>query len=114
VPPSIQGAPVRIIPITERPVMRVELTVEYRQLRDTVAVDVRATVKNLGSETAHGATVHVELRKPGTDLIWDHIESNRFRLAPQQSLTYEVADLRVMAGRPFQVLVAARGRNFRA
>ena len=114
VPPSIQGAPVRVTPITERPVMWVEFTAEYRQLRDTVAVDVRATVTNLGSETARGATVYVELRKPGTDFAWDHLKSNRFRLAPEQSLTHEFSGLRAKAGRPFQVLVAARGRNFRS
>ena len=114
VPPSIQGAPVRVTPITERPVMWVEFTAEYRQRLDTVAVDVRATVTNLGSETARGTIVYVELRKPGTDFAWDHVESNRFRLAPEQSLTYEASGLRVKAGRPFQVYVAARGRNFRA
>ena len=114
VPPSIQGAPVRITPITERPVMWVEFTADYRQLRDTVTVDVTATVTNLGSETAHGATVYVELRKPGTDFAWDHLESDRFRVAPEQSLTYEASDLRVTAGMPFHVLVTARGRNFRS
>ena len=112
VPPSIRGAPVRVAPITERPVMWVEFTAEYRQLVDTVAVDVRAAVTNLGSRAARGATVYVELRKAGTDLIWDHNESDRFRLAPEQSLIYEFSDLRVKAGAPFQVYVAARGRNF--
>ena len=114
VPPSIQGAPVRVTPITERPVMWVEFTAEFRQLVDAVAVDVRAKVTNLGSQTAHGATVYVELRKPATEFAWDHFESDRFRLGPEQSFTYEVSDLRVTAGRPFQVLVEARGRNFRS
>ena len=112
VPPSIRGAPVRVAPITERPVMWVEFTAEYRQQADTVAVDVRAAVTNLGSRAARGATVYVELRKAGTDLIRDHHESDRFRLGPEQSLIYEVSDLRVEAGTPFQVYVAARGRNF--
>ena len=114
VPPSIQGAPVRVSPITERPVMWVEFTAEHGRHMDTVAVDVTATVTNLGSETARGTTVYVGLRKPGTDFAWDHVESDRFRLAPEQSLTYEVSGLHVEAGKPFQVYVAARGRNFRS
>ena len=56
----------------------------------------------------------MELRQPDTDFAWDHIESNRFRLAPEQSFTYDVSGLRVTVGRPFQVYVAARGRNFRS
>ena len=94
--------------------MWVEFTAEYRQHVDATKVDVRATVTNLGSATAHGATVYVALRQPGTDFAWDHFESDRFRLAPERSLTYEVSDLRVTAGRPFQVYVTARGRNFRS
>ena len=112
VPPSIQGAPVTVKPIIKRPVLLVEFIAEYRQLIDSVAVDVTASVKNLGSETAHGATVYVALRKPGTHLTWDQTESDRFRLAPEESVTYEASDLHVDDGKPFQVYVLARGRNF--
>lgn len=114
VPPSIQGAPVTVKPIIARPVMWVEFIAEYRQLVDTVAVDVTASARNLGSETAHGATVHVALRKPGTHFAWDQTESHRFRLAPEESVTYTASDLRVRSGEPFQVYVLARGRNFRS
>lgn len=112
VPPSMQGAPVTVKPIVARPVMAVEFVAEYRQLVDTVAVDVTASIRNLGSEMAHGATVYVALRKPGTDFTWDQAESRRFRLAPENSITYEASDLSVNAGQPFQVYVLARGRNF--
>ena len=112
VPPSIQGAPVTVTPIIARPVMMVEFIADYRQLTDTVAVDVTASIKNLGSETAHGATVYVALRKPGTRFAWDQADSHRFRLAPEESVTYEAPGLLVDAGQPFQVYVLARGRNF--
>lgn len=112
VPPSIQGARVTVMPIVERPVLRVQFTAQYRQLTGAAAVDVTASVQNLGSETAHGATVYVALRRPGTELAWDQAESHRFRLGPEQSVTYEAANLRVTAGRPFQVYVRAAGRNF--
>ena len=114
VPPSIQGAPVTVKPIVARPVMAVEFIAEYRRLTDTVAVDVTASIKNLGSETAHGATVYVALRKPGTRFAWGEAESHRFRLAPEESVTYTASDLSVNAGERFQVYVLARGRNFRS
>ena len=113
VPPSIRGAPVTVNPIVARPVMMVEFIAEYRQLNDTVAVDVTATVRNLGSEAAHGATVYVALLKPGTHVAWDRTESHRFRLTPEESVTYQASDLRARSGDRFQVYVLARGRNFR-
>ncbi len=112
VPPSIQGARATVLPIVERPVLWVQFTAQSRQLTDAVVVDVTASVRNLGSETAHGATVYVALRRPGTESAWDQAESGRFRLGPEQSISYEAANLRVAAGKPFQVYVRAAGRNF--
>ena len=114
VPPSVQGVPATIKPVVERPVVAVEFIAKYHQLTDihAVTVDVTVLVKNLGSHTARGATVYVALRKPGTDLAWDQIRSDRFRLAPEESFTYEATDLRVADGNPFQVYVQARGQNF--
>ena len=56
--------------------------------------------------------MYVALRKPGTDLVWDQIRSDRFGLAPEETFTYEVSGLRVKPGIPFQVYVQARGTNF--
>ena len=113
VPPNLFGEPATVKPIVERPVMSVEFVTSYQQLAGTNAttVDVSVLVKNLGSHTARGATVYVALRKPGTDLAWDQIRSGRFHLAPEETFTYEVTDLRVKGGNPFQVYVQARGSN---
>ena len=113
VPPSVQGVAATIKPIIERPVLLVEFVAKYGQIKaDTTAVAVTALVTNLGSHTARGATVYVALRKPGTDLVWDQIQSDRFGLAPEETFTYEVSGLRVRPGNPFQVYVQARGTNF--
>ena len=113
VPPSVRGVAATIKPIIERPVLLVEFVAKYRQISvDTTAVDVTALVTNLGSHTARGATMYVALRKPGTDLVWDQIQSDRFGLAPEETFTYEVAGLQVKPVNPFQVYVQARGTNF--
>ena len=114
VPPSVYGVAATVKPVVERPVIGLEFVAEYHQLTDigSVSVDVGVLIKNLGSQTARGARVYVALRKPGTNLAWDQIRSDRFRLAPEAAFTYEVADLRVADGKPFQVYVQVRGSNF--
>lgn len=114
VPPNLRGVAADIRPIVERPVMSVEFTANYGPLAasDAVGVNVTAQITNLGSQAARNATIYAALRRPGTDLVWDQKRSGRFRLDPEQSLTYEVSDLRVPAGNPFQVYVLIRGSNF--
>ena len=116
VPPSVYGMAATVRPVIERPVMGLEFVAEYHQLADleTVTVDVRVLIKNLGSQAARDATVYVALRKPGSNLAWDQIRSDRFRLDPEAAFTYEVSDLRVADGNPFQVYVQVRGSNFTA
>ncbi len=116
VPPSVYGVAATVRPVIERPVMSLEFVANYQQPADvdTVSVDVSVLIKNLGSQTARGATVYVALRKPGTNLAWDQIRSDRFRLDPEAAFTYEVADLRIADGNPFQVYVQVRGSNFTA
>ena len=116
VPPSFRGIAADVRPIVERPVMTVEFIANYGPLAGGAAVGVNATVevRNLGSHPARNATVYVALRKPDTDLVWDQKRSERFRLDPEKSLTYEVANLRVPSGNPFQVYVELRGSNFAA
>ena len=114
VPPSVQGVPATVKPVVERPVVIVEFIANYHRLSaiDTETVNVTVLVKNLGSHTARGAAIYVALRKPGTDLVWDQIQSDRFTLDPEATFTYAVTDLRVAAGNPFEIYVEARGRNF--
>ena len=103
-------------PIVERPQLQVEFVANYQQLADvdTVSVDVTVLVKNLGSHTARAVTVYAALRKPGTDLAWDQARSRRFRLDPEETVTYELTGLQVTAGNPFQIHVQARGSNVAA
>lgn len=116
IPPNLQGIPADIRPIVERPVMTLDFAANYGPLAgaDAVAVNVTVTASNLGSQTADRATLYVALRKPDTDLVWDQIRSGRFRVPPEETLTYEVADLRVAGAHPFQVYVQLRGSNFAA
>ena len=114
VPPSVYGVAATVKPVVERPVMVLEFVARNQRVADldTVSVDVSVLIRNLGSQTARGATAYVALRKPGTDLVWDQIRSDRFRLDPEAAFTYEVTDLRTAAGNPFQVYVQVRGNNF--
>ena len=114
VPPSVYGLAATVKPVIERPVMAVEFVARYHRPAelDTVTVEVSVRIKNLGSQTARGARVYVALRKPGTGLVWDQIRSDRFRLDPEVGFSYEVTDLRVADGRPFQVYVQVGGTNF--
>ena len=112
-PPSIHGLDATVRPIVERPQLQVEFVANYQQLADvdTVSVDVTVLLKNLGSHTARGVTVYVALRKPGTDMAWDQTRSERFRLDPEETTTYELTGLQVADGNPFQIYVQARGSN---
>ena len=114
VPPSVHGLAATVKPVIERPVMVVEFVARYHRPAelDTVTVEVSVRIKNLGSQTARGARVYVALRKPGTGLVWDEIRSDRFRLDPEAGFSYEVTDLRIADGRPFQVYVQVGGSNF--
>lgn len=114
VPPSYQGIPAEIRPIVERPVMTMEFTAKYGQPdgAEHVTANVTVLVKNLGSQPARNGIVYVALRKPDTDLVWAQTRSGRFRLDPEQGFTYEVSDLQVPGGNPFQVYVQVRGSNF--
>ena len=114
VPPSVQGLAATVKPIMARPVMAVEFVARYHRPADheTVTVAVSVRMKNLGSQTARGARVYVALRKPGTGLVFDQKRSDRFRLDPEAGLGYEVSDLRIAEGEPFQVFVQVGGTNF--
>ena len=116
VPPSVYGMAATVKPVTERPLMGMEVVADYRRLAglDSVSVDVSVLMQNLGSQPAREATVFVALRKPGTNRAWDQVRSGRFRLDPEAAFTYEVTDLRIPAGNPFQVYVQVRGSNFTA
>ena len=116
VPPSVYGLAVTVKPVIERPVMVVEFVARYHRparTRHGNGGSERADQEpGLGSQTARGARVYVALRKPGTGLVWDQIRSDRFRLDPEAGFSYEVTDLRVADGRPFQVYVQVGGSNF--
>ncbi len=114
VPPSVYGLAATVKPVMERPEIAVEFVARYhrRDGHDTVTVAVSVRIRNLGSQTARGARVHVALRKPGTGLVWDQIRSDRFRLDPEAGFSYEVTDLQVADGEPFQVYVQVGGTNF--
>lgn len=114
VPPSVYGVAATVKPVVARPVMVLEFVARHQRVADldTVSVDVSVLIRNLGSQTARGATAYVALRKPGTNLVWDQIRSDPFRLDPEAAFTYEVTDLRTAAGNPFQVYVQVRGNNF--
>ena len=111
VPASVQGSPATVSPIIERPVLEIEFTAEYRTVGDTVTVDVDVSVNNVGSKTARGGFVYVALRRPGTNRVWDKIESRKFQLEPEASYLYQVTNLRVPAGKSFNIYARAGGRN---
>ena len=69
---------------------------------------------NLGSETARGATVYVELRKPGTDFTWDQSQEPPVPLGPGTEPHRRILRPARQGGQAIPVLVAARGRNFRS
>lgn len=111
VPDEFKNSEAIIIPIVEKPSLKIHFISNYAYNFQDVYTNVDVEVKNLGSKTAENTRIYVALQTVDTDKVWAQVQSDALEIQPEETYSYKVTNLHSSTGQPFRIYVRAWGDN---
>jgi hypothetical protein len=111
VPEEYTDQPVGVVPVYQRPMIKLDFKAQCEYSKNGGIVDVNVTVKNAGSEKTENTTIYVALQAEDKLSFWDEIESSKVALEPEEFYSYTAKGLTVPAEEKFRVYVEVFGEN---
>ena len=113
IPDEYIGAKALITPIySGYPELRMEFTGSSKRDHYYTYVDLNIELENVGSESAEDVIIYTSLETTDMGMVWDQVKSDTISsISADESITYNVLNLKAPVGELYRVAILARGAN---